>query len=55
MNTSPSFHTGSHPQRDRLITLGIVALIWGLLAAMIWLASWSGAQPNDYYDYWIMP
>ena len=55
MNTSPSFHSGSQDQRDRLITLAIVGVIWALLAAMIWFASLSGAQPNDYYDYWILP
>lgn len=57
MNTAPNFHSGSHwdSQRDRLITIAIVAAIWGMLAAMIWLASVSGAQPTEYYDYWIMP
>ncbi len=56
MNTS-SFHSGSHwdSQRDRLITVAIVAVIWALLAGMIWLASLTGTQPTDYYDYWIMP
>jgi hypothetical protein len=56
MKTS-SFHSGSQwdSQRDRLITIAIVAVIWGLLAAMIWLASLSGTQPADYYDYWMVP
>lgn len=57
MNTSPRFRSGSPLDSgyDRMVTVTIVAVIWALLAAMVWIASTTTPPSVDYFDYWIMP